>query len=117
MITKFKLFENDLYSPIPQNFRYETIPMDIGYRNLFKKMLSKYYKSVYDNRNSLGPVCCFTTIVSSMAPSIDIRQLSDEWFIVSLWYRDMSGQLTKVSLYKCDQADGVKKLLKDKHII
>ena len=50
-----------------------------------------------------------------MAPSIDIVELSDEWFFITLWYRDRQQLLSKY--YKCDQINGVRDLLKDKFII
>ena len=115
MIKKFKLFESDiLYKPSNSYSREENVPMSKKHITYFRNLLSKYYMFEYE---SGGPVLKLTTKTSSMAPSIDIRELKDEWFYVGFWYRDTNGQLKKSIFYRCDQTHGVEKLLKDKFVI
>ena len=50
--------------------------------------------------------------------SILIIQLEDEWFLVRQQVEDiMSGPYDTYNYYRCDQVEGLKKLLKDKGII
>ena len=119
MIKNFKLFEtNNSYYLTDYLTRDELkdkiIPMSKRHRETIQDMVSLYYTITYDHKdNRGGPILKLINKTSSMAPSIDIVELSDEWFFITLWYRDRQQLL----YYKCDQINGVRDLLKDKFII
>lgn len=92
----------------------ESLPLD-RYVHTISGMMSKYYRCKYELRG--GPSLEFESKTSSMSPSVYIRLLDDEWFMVSLFYRDTNGRILKTEFWKCDQLHGLRSLLIDKKII
>ena len=107
---------DEYYKKIDYPYGVEYVYFDISTIREISKLIPNYsYK--YERAVNLGePSLNFVSKTPTLGPdSITIRQMNDEWFIVSLYYQDDRRNNTRT--FKCDQVSGIEKLLQDKKVI
>jgi hypothetical protein len=117
----FEGFETDEYYQVtsyPYDEKY--VYFDISTIREISKLIPNYSYKYERAINLGGPSLTFVCKHPTNGPrSVIVRQMRDEWFIVTLQFEDERLRLGGTLSYhfKCDQVGGIEKLLQDKKVI